>query len=262
MKIHVSFALASLLVAGIALADTPRKSAGTDAPKRSIVLLHGAFAGASSWDKVIPLLQAKGFDVVAVPLPLTSLADDVATAKRVIEAQPGDVTLVGHSYGGMVITEAGNEPKVKSLVYVAAFVPDANESVNDLGKGQPQSPAFALLREYNGGFGYLPLEAVKKYFAQDVAPAEQNLIAVTQGPIRMKSFDDKVTTAAWKAKPSFYLLAELDHMIPSAAQEKMAKRANAKITKVKASHVPMVSQSRQVANAIITASAAQPVATR
>lgn len=248
-------ASSALLVAGAALAASPAHAApAAPVAAKTIVLVHGAFADGSSWDKVTPLLQAAGYNVVAVYEPLSGLADDVAATKRVIEAQPGPVLLVGHSWGGVVITEAGNNDKVSGLVYVAAFAPDAGESVNDLGKGQP-APAWAskLLAD-SAKFLSLPLEVVAKDFAPDVPAAEQKLIASKQGPIAAGAFGDKVKTAAWKAKPSWFVRPDADHMIAPAAQELMAKRAGSKLTTVKgASHVVMVSRPKDVAAVILAA---------
>lgn len=224
-------------------------------PAKTIVLVHGAFADGSSWDRVVPLLQAKGYGVVAVHEPLTSLADDVAATKRVISAQPGEVILVGHSYGGAVISEAGNDPKVVGLVYVAAFAPDSKESINDLGKGQPKPPWLGQLQVDSGGFARLPAEAVEREFAQDLPAAESNLIAVKQGPIAVRCFDDKVTTAAWRVKSAWYVRAANDHMIDPRAQAFMAGRIKAKVTSIDASHVVMLSKARQVANVILEAAA-------
>ena len=242
----LAIALSILASATAAFADTPTKPI-------TIVLVHGAFADSSSWDKVTPILQDKGYNVVAVYDPMSSLADDVAATKRVIEAQPGRVVLVGHSYGGVVITEAGNHDKVAALVYVAAFAPDAGESVNDLGKGQPAPPWTKRLVIDSGGFASLPADVVASDFAQDLSAADTRLIAAKQGPIAAKCFDGKITTAAWHTKPSWYVRAEQDHMIAPEAQAAMAKRANAKVTSVKASHVVMLSKSKEVAATILAA---------
>lgn len=231
-------------------------AARADAPKPTIVLVHGAFADSSSWDKVTPILQDKGYNVVAVYDPMSSLADDVATTKRVIDAQPGKVVLVGHSYGGAVITEAGNHDKVSSLVYVAAFAPDAGESVNDLGKGAPPPPWVKRLVVDTGGFASLPADVVASDFAQDLPAGDTRLLAAKQGPIAAKCFDGKIATAAWHTKPSWYVRAESDRMIAPDAQAIMAKRANAKVTSVKASHVVMLSRPKDVAAAILAAAAA------
>lgn len=224
--------------------------------KKTIVLVHGAWADGSSWDKVVPLLTAKGYEVVAVHQPLTSLADDVAAVKRVVHAQPGDVLLVGHSYGGVVITEAGNDPKVKGLVYVAAFGPDANESVNDLGKGGPP-PDWAKTLKVEDGYAVLSAEAVARDFAQDLPQREQKLLAVKQGWTAMKAFDGKPSAAAWKTRPAWFVVAKQDRMIPPAAEEQMAKRMNAKVTSLSASHVVMLSKPREVAAVILDAANAK-----
>lgn len=225
-------------------------------PLPSIVLVHGAFADGSSWDRVVPLLLAKGYPVVALHQPLSSLAEDVAATRRAIEAQPGDVVLVGHSYGGAVITEAGNHPKVKSLVYVAAFGPDANESITDLGRGQPPPVWATALRVDGGGYGWLTRSAVLQHFAQDLPEAEAGLLAVKQGPINTKNFDEKIKVAAWHSRPSFYLCATRDHMIVPEAQTAMAKRLGASVTSIASSHVPMLSHPSDVASIIMRAAAA------
>jgi len=250
MKSLAALAVTSTLAlgAGSAVADTA---------KPTIVLVHGAFADGSSWNKVIPLLQAKGYTVVAVHDPLSSLPDDVAQTTRAIDAQPGDVILVGHSYGGFVISDAGNDPKVKALVYVAAFAPDVNESITDLGKGQPVPPWQPLLKVDSGGYATLPTDAVLKYFASDLAPAEAKNVAATQGPISTSVFTAKLKSAApaWKSKPSWYVRAESDQMIDPNGQAAMAKRANATVTSVKASHVVMLSHPADVAKVILAAAA-------
>jgi pimeloyl-ACP methyl ester carboxylesterase len=222
----------------------------------SIVLVHGAFADGSSWDRVVPLLQAQGYRVVAVHEPLTSLADDVAATRRAIEMQPGDVVLVGHSYGGAVITEAGNDPKVKSLVYVAAFAPDANESVNDQGRGKPAPVYASSLQIDSGGYAWLPASTVVQHFAQDLPAAEATLLAVKQGPINGKNFDEKVKVAAWHTRPVYYLRTNLDHMIDPELQTATATRMKATLTSISSSHVAMLSQPQAVAAVIIKAAQA------
>jgi pimeloyl-ACP methyl ester carboxylesterase len=221
--------------------------------QKTVVLIHGAFADGSSWDKVIPLLQARSLKVVAVQNPLTSLADDVAAAKRVIDAQPGPVILVGHSWGGTVITEAGSNDKVAALVFVAAFAPDVGESTADLGKNGPPPPGSASIKPDSAGFLYLTPEGVARDFAQDLPAAQTKLMAVTQGPIFSKAFEDKVTNAAWKNKPSWFIVAKNDRMIQPALEYAMAKKINAKITALPTSHVPMQSRPKDVAAVIIAA---------
>jgi pimeloyl-ACP methyl ester carboxylesterase len=188
--------------------------------------------------------------------PLTSLADDVAAAKRVIDAQNGPVILVGHSWGGTVITEAGSNPKVAALVYVAAFAPDAGQSTSDLGKDLPPPPGGSSIRPDSSGFLYLTPEGVAKDFAQDLPAAQTKVMAVTQGPIAGKSFDEKVTNAAWKSRPSWYIVAENDRMIQPDLERAMAKKINAKTTSLPTSHVPMVSHPNDVATVILAAAVA------
>lgn len=226
-------------------------------PHTTIVLVHGAWADGSSWDKVVPLLEAKGYDVTSVHLPLTSPADDVAATMRAIERAPGDVVLVGHSYGGFVISEAGNSPKVKSLVYVDAFALDDGESVAALTKNHP--PAWQkTLQLDGGGFAWMPPETVAKDFAQDLPASEQKLIAAKQGPLSVKAFDEVMKRPAWKTKPSWYVRGTADHIIDPAAQAMMAKRAKATTTSVDASHVSMLAKPREVTKVILDAAGAPP----
>ncbi|MGX5827800.1 alpha/beta fold hydrolase [Mesorhizobium sp. 43Arga] len=228
-------------------------ASAADAPKKTVVLVHGAFADGSSWNKVIPLLEAKGLKVVAVQNPLSSLAADVDATRRVIDAQPGPVVLVGHSWGGVVISQAGVNDKVKVLVYVAAFAPPKGVSVNDLGKGQPAPPWASALEADSGGYVRLSAEAVAKFFAQDLPPQEISLIAATQGPPFAGIFDEKLAAAAYETKPSFYIVAKHDGMIPPAAEAAMAKAIGAKVTELATSHVPMLSKPREVADVILAA---------
>ena len=221
--------------------------------EKTVILVHGAFADGSSWDKVIPLLQAKGLHVVAVQNPLTSLADDVAATKRAIDAQKGPVILVGHSWAGTVITEAGASDKVTSLVYVAAFAPDVGESSNDVVKGAPPPPGSSSVYADPAGYVYLTPEGVAHDLAPDLPAAQTKVMAVTQGPIFGKSFDEKVANAAWKAKPSWYIVAEKDRMIQPDVERAMAKKINAKVTSLPTSHVPMLSRPKDVAAVILAA---------
>jgi len=233
------------------------RAAGDEAkPKATVVLVHGAFADGSSWNKIIPLLQAQGLKVVAVQNPLTSLADDVTATRRVIDAQPGPVVLVGHSWGGTVITEAGTDDKVKALVYVAAFAPSAGESTADGGKGFPPPPGLAHPIASADGFLTLSPETVVSDFAQDLDAKEANLIAVTQGPINSKAFDSKVSTPAWDGRPSWYIVATQDRMIQPDAERAVARKIKATTTELKASHVPMLSQPDAVAKVIVSAAKA------
>lgn len=247
LKFASSALIASTLFAGAAL---PAQAAASDT---TVVLVHGAFADGSSWEKVIPLLHAKGLKVVAVQNPLTSLADDVAAAQRVIDAQTGKVVLVGHSWGGSVITQAGTSDKVKALVYVAAFAPSEGEAVGDLGKSYPTPPGVPTLQADASGFLTLPEKSVAENFAQDVTPAQARLIYATQGPIHSKAFGEPVSVASWKSKPNYYIVAARDRMIDPGLQREFAAKLKATTTTLQASHVPMVSQPRQVADVIIAA---------
>ena len=223
------------------------------AQTKTVVLVHGAFADGSSWEKVIPFLEAKGLKVIAVQNPLTSLADDVAATKRALDEQTGPVILVGHSWGGMVITEAGNDDKVAALVYVAAFAPDDGQAAGDLGKDYPPPPGIQKLKQDKAGFLFLPAEAVAKDFAQDLPASQTKVMAVTQGPIAGKCFGEKITTAAWKKKPSWFIVAKNDHMIAPELEQAMAKSIKATTTTVSSSHVAMLSHPKEVAAAIIAA---------
>ena len=226
--------------------------APAEAPK-TVVLVHGAFADGSSWEKIIPLLQAKGVHVIAVQNPLTSLADDVAATKRAIDAQKGPVVLVGHSWAGTVITEAGANEKVTALVYVAAFAPDSGESTNDVAKTAPPPPGSASIHDDPAGFLSLDAEGVARNFAQDLPAAQTKVMAATQGPIAAKAFDDKVSNAAWKAKPSWYVVAEKDRMIQPDLERAMAKKIKAKVTSLPTSHVAMLARPKEVAGVILAA---------
>ncbi|MDM0117464.1 alpha/beta hydrolase [Variovorax sp. J22R133] len=240
-------------LAGTSLGSLAAQAPTTHAPRTTVVLVHGAFADGSGWDKVIPLLQAKGLDVVSVQNPLTSLADDVAATRRVLDTQTGPVVLVGHSWGGVVISEVGTHEHVKSLVYVAAFAPSEGQSAADLGKGYPTPPGLNFVVPDKEGFLSLSPEGMAKHFAQDLPAATTRLMSATQGPINGKSFEEKVTTAAWKTTPSWYVLTQQDHMIPPALQKAMAEKISAHVVSVPTSHVPQLSKPAQVANAIIAA---------
>jgi pimeloyl-ACP methyl ester carboxylesterase len=244
----LSFALGATLLSAAAL-----NAAAAPAGDTTVVLVHGAFADGSSWDKVIPILHAKGLKVVSVQNPLSSLADDVAAAKRVIDAQTGKVVLVGHSWGGMVITEAGTSDKIKALVYVAAFAPSEGEAAAALGKNYAVPPGVGTFQADAGGYLWLPADSVAKNFAQDVPPATAALIAATQGPIAAKAFGDVTTVAAWRTKPSYYIVAANDRMIAPELEAAFAKKINAVTTTLRSSHVPMVSQPAKVAEVILAA---------
>ena len=237
------FAALSIVLASIAQGASP---------KPSIVLVHGAFADASSWSKVIPILQKDGYYVTAVQIPLTSLPDDVAVTKRVIDAQKGPVVVVGHSYAGMVITDAaaGNS-NVKSLVYVDAFAPDAGEVAGNVGVNFPPAPLATALVPDAAGFLYVDRAKVHDVFAKDTPEADARIIAVTQKPINSSCFAAKVTKVAWKTTPSWFIIGTEDRAINPDLLRFYAKRMGAKTTEIKgASHVPFLSHPREVVKVI------------
>lgn len=249
----VSFAAVATLCVGAAMAAP---AVNMDSAKPSVVIVHGAFADGSDWAKVIPLLQAKGVHVVSVQNPLTSLGDDVAAAKRAIAAQTGKVVLVGHSWGGAVITEAGDDAKVSALVYVAALAPDVGQSAGELGKAYPPASGFSHIVADQAGFLSMTQEGIAKHFAQDLPASATAVMTATQGPIQAKAFDEKLTVAAWKTKPSWYVVSEKDRMIQPEQQYAMAKTIHAKTTSLPTSHVPQQSQPAKVAAVILEAVAA------
>jgi pimeloyl-ACP methyl ester carboxylesterase len=221
--------------------------------KKTIVLVHGAFADGSSWSKVIPLLLAEGFNVVALQNPTTSLADDVAAVNRALESISGPVVLVGHSWGGVVITEAGINEKVQALVYVSAFAPSAGQSVNDLFAGYPQPEWFGEVSADSGGFLKISTEGIGEYFAQDLTEEEKSVVAAVQTPFAASSNANKVSKAAWEEKPSWFVVSANDRIIYPELERKMAEKIGAKTTEVSASHVSMLANPEEVANVILAA---------
>jgi len=222
----------------------------------TVVLVHGAWADGSSWNRVIERLQAKHIEVTSVQNPLTSLADDVAATRRAISGASGPVILVGHSWAGAVITEAGDDPKVKALVYVAAFAPDKGQSVNDLGKGAPPSPGVRSSIVSPDGFITISEKGIVEDFAQDLPKAESQVLFATQGPTAARVFDDKLSVAAWHDKPSWYIVSKQDRMIDPNAERAMARAMKAHITELDASHVSMLSKPDDVTAVIEGAIAA------
>ncbi|MES2612056.1 MAG: alpha/beta hydrolase [Pseudomonadota bacterium] len=240
----------SSIALGASLLSTGAASAA-DSP--SVVLVHGAFADGSDWAKVIPLLQARGIRVTSVQNGLESLAGDVAATRRAIANQRGKVVLVGHSWGGTVITEAGDNDKVAALVYVAAFAPDAGQASSDLGKDYPPSPGVQKLVADANGWLTLPPEAIAQDFAQDVPAAQAAVMAATQGPLQAKALDDKTTVAAWKTRPSWYIVSARDRIISPDLERAMARKIGATTTTLQTSHVPQQSRPRDVAAVILAA---------
>jgi pimeloyl-ACP methyl ester carboxylesterase len=247
------------VAAGLALSFAAvHASAEPAEPVRNIVLVHGAFADGSSWSKVIGILQSRGFNVTAVQSPLTSLADDVAATDRVLADQTGPVILVGHSWGGAVITEAGVDPKVAGLVYVAAFAPERHEVIGELGRTYPSPPALAAPIVDAQGFMRLSADAMVKQFAWDLPLAEARVLAATQKPIATSAFGARVSSVAWKARPSWYIVAGQDRAIAPAEERFFAQRMNATTTELDSSHVPMLSRPREVARVIMDAAERAP----
>lgn len=245
--------IASILVLAMAMVAAWGSPVVSQTASTTVILVHGAFADGSSWNEVIPILQAKGLKVVAVQNPLTSLADDVAFTRRAIASQTGPIVLVGHSWGGTVITEAGADERVKALVYVAAFAPSPGETTAELGKAYPTPAGLANPVVDASGFLTLSAETVAQHFAQDVSPEQANLIAVTQGAVRGANFEEPVSTAAWQTRPSWYIVAEQDHMIDPRLEMEFAKKIKAHVTSLPTSHVPMISRPQEVAAVIVEA---------
>jgi pimeloyl-ACP methyl ester carboxylesterase len=227
---------------------------------KTVVLVHGGFVDGSGWEGVYNILRKDGYTVAVVQNPTRSLADDVAVTKRVIDAQTGPIVLVGHSYGGAVITEAGNNPKVSGLVYITAFAPDKGESVNSLIKDPPpNAPVPPILPPQDG---YLLLDKTKfaASFAADVEPEKAAFMADSQVPWGVEALSGTISEPAWKTKPSWYLLVTEDKMIPPAAQRSMSQRAGATVDEVSGSHAIYVSRPDAVAAIIKKAAGAAKAA--
>jgi pimeloyl-ACP methyl ester carboxylesterase len=217
---------------------------------KNIVLVHGAFADGTSWSKVIPLLEAKGYHVVAVQNPLTSLADDVAATKRAIALQDGPVILVGHSFGGAVITQAGDGPKVAALVYVSAYAPDAGQSANDAGSPYGWTEGQKQIRLDDQKFAYMTPKGVSEDIAQCLPVADVKMFLAVQGESFGPMFDEKLTVAAWKTKHSWFIISANDRMLAPAMEEAAAKRLGATTTTLSTCHMSILDQPERVAAVI------------
>jgi len=217
---------------------------------KNIVLVHGAFADGTSWAKIIPILEAQGYNIVAVQNPLTSLADDVAATKRIIALQDGPVILVGHSWGGAVITQAGDDPKVAGLVYVAAYAPEVGQSANDasglfgITEGQKQ------IRVDSEKFATMTLQGILEDFAQGLPLAERKLVFAVQGQSYGPMFDEKLTVAAWKTKPSWVVISANDRMLPPAMEAASANEMGATAITLPTCHLAMLEEPAKVAAVI------------
>src|SRR5215467_249099 len=225
--------------------------AAQQTPQKTVVLVHGAFADASGWSRVIPILERDGYFVTAVQIPLTSLSDDIATAKRVVDAQKGPVVLVGHSYGGAVITgAAAGSPNVKALVYLAAFAPEAGEPLGEPGKKFAQPPLNSALVPDAAGSLYIDRAKFHDAFCKDLPESEASVMAATQKPLAGSVFGASVPAAAWKTIPSWYVVSSQDRAINPDLERFYAKRMGAMTSEIAASHVAFLSHPREAAKVI------------
>jgi pimeloyl-ACP methyl ester carboxylesterase len=220
---------------------------------KNIVLVHGAFADGSSWSKVIPILEARGFHVTAVQNPLTSLKDDVEATRRILSLQDGPVILVGHSWGGSVITEVGDDPKVSGLVYVAAFMPDVGMSSNESAKPYGNTLGQQQIKSDANGFARLTEEGVINYFAEGLPMEERRVILSVQGQIYGPMFDDKLTHAAWRSKPSWHVVSMNDQTLSPIMEEDDAIKSGGGFTKLPTCHVAMLQMPDEIADVIAEA---------
>jgi pimeloyl-ACP methyl ester carboxylesterase len=220
----------------------------------NVLLVHGAWADGSCWSKVLLLLKAKGYNATAAQIPLTSLADDIAVTQRLLSTQSEPTILVGHSYGGAVITGAANgAPQVQALVYITAFGLDAGESLASLSKQGPPSPGSSAIEADNKGYLWINRDKFHGSFAADATEDEAYVMAAVQRPLSLASFGGEEGTPAWKTIPSWYLMCTNDQMIPPPAQEFMAKRMGATVRSVPSSHAPFMSKPKEVAEIIALA---------
>lgn len=249
MRSMLAAACITLAGLGLSAGDAFAQSS----PVRNVVLVHGLYADGSSWGKVIALLQAKGLNVTSVQNPLTSFADDVSAVKRALDGQDGPTVLVGHSYAGMVISEAGEDRKVAGLVFVAARAPDAGEDYPALTRKFPTAPASAGLRWDAHDYGRLTESAFVTDFAGDLPKEEALALHAAQKPFSRSITTAKTTAAAWRKKPSWYIVSRDDRTIHPDLQRFMAARMKAKTTELDASHVPMLSRPAEVAEVILAA---------
>jgi pimeloyl-ACP methyl ester carboxylesterase len=247
----------ALLAGAAASLISIRGMAATAIPlrARNVVLVHGLFADGSCWSDVIPRLQAAGLNVTSVQNPLTTLPEAVASAERVLARQDGPTVLVGHSFSGMIVTEAGVDPNVSALVYVAARAPDAGEDYTALAKTYPAPPASSGI-VFDGDEGRLSEEAFLRDFAGDLPPAKAKVLYAVQQPFHKALLAGKTTNAAWRSKPSFYAVSTEDRTINPDLERFMAKRMGAKTIEVKASHLALISHPEEIAGLILEAARA------
>jgi pimeloyl-ACP methyl ester carboxylesterase len=238
--IRVAFAI---LPAAPLLADEQLPASAV----KNIVLVHGAFADGSSWSKVIPLLQEMGYNVAAVQNPMTSLADEVAFTKRIIALQDGPLILVGHSWGGAVITQAGDDPKVAALVYIAAYAPEVGQSANDASSPFGWTEGQKQIRLDSEKFAMLTSEGMLEDVTEALPMDERKLAFAVQGQSYGPMFDEKLTVAAWKSKPTWFLISAKDRMVPPAMEEAAAKKMGAVTTTLQTCHMVIMEEPAKVA---------------
>src|SRR5262245_23393262 len=247
--------IAGSIGAAAAIGAVSRAQAPEGAVK-NIVLVHGAFADGSSWGKVIPILESRGFHVTAVQNPLTSLGEDVNATRRILALQDGPTILVGHSWGGAVISEAGEDPKVVGLVYVAAFVPDAGVSANQTRTPFGPTPGQQAIQVDSQHFASMSAEGILNSFAEGLTMPERQLVLAVQGQIYGPMLDEKLTHAAWKSKPSWHLIATKDRTLSPAMEEAGAKKAGGVAVSIPTCHVAMLQEPQRVADLITEAAKA------
>jgi pimeloyl-ACP methyl ester carboxylesterase len=246
-----AFSAAAVAAAAVSLVST-RSMTAAPTKARNVVLVHGLFADGSCWSEVIARLQAAGFNATAVQNPLTTLPEAVASAERVLARQDGPTVLVGHSFSGMIVTEAGVHPNVSALVYVAARAPDAGEDYTALAKTFPTPPATAGII-FDGDEGRLSEEAFLRDFAGDLPATKARVLYAVQEPFHKALLTGKTTQAAWRSKPSYYAVSTEDRTINPDLERFMAKRMGAKTIEVKASHLSLISHPDEIADLIVEA---------
>jgi pimeloyl-ACP methyl ester carboxylesterase len=220
------------------------------APKVNVVLVHGAWTDGSSWSSVIPILLEKSIPVLAVQLPLTSIDDDTAVTERAIAGLAGPIVLVGHSWGGVAITQAGGDPKVAALVYIAAFAPKEGETGGDLVNAYDKPPALGTIVDDGHGFLRQTEQGMLENVGPDLPAADARVLAVTQGPLPASAFGNKVTKAAWRTKPSWYAISANDRVVNPQLQREFAKQMSAKTTVLQSGHMSLLSHPVEVAGII------------
>lgn len=251
------FSAATVLLTGTTLVGSARAAEPPKGAAHNIVLVHGAFVDQTSWKPVADILTRKGYNVTLVENPLTSLGADVEATKRALAAQNGKTVLVGHSWGGVVITQAGDDPKVSALVYVSAFAPDVGESVASLAKAGPATEGGAAIHPDEKGNLYIDPKVFPSAVAADLPPKIAESLANHQLPLSHTAFEAPVDTAAWHDKPTFYVISTKDKVIAPEAQKMLAARMKAQTTEVAGSHASLVVHAKEVAAAIEKAALAK-----